>query len=203
MKKSKEALASQSREAFLREKLKLDFSFDYGVDFDNRVVRMSGYIGDILEDFESVTFDKVDAALTRMENDSSEPITIRLNSGGGSVYEGLAIVGRLTSSPCEIIVEAYGCCMSAATLILACGDHRRISKYTISMFHQSAYGVSGSHEEVKEQVEQQEKEEKLWAKWVAELSKKTEKFWYKTVKKKNVYLTAEKMFAYGVVDEII
>jgi ATP-dependent protease ClpP protease subunit len=71
------------------------------------------------------------------------------------------------------------------------------------MFHQSSYGLSGSHEQVKQEVEQMEKEEKLWAKWISSMSTKSEGFWYTVVQKKNVYLVADKLLAYGVVDEIL
>ncbi len=189
---------------FEYERLRLDYVFESGIDFKNRIIRVTGcigYPGPMDDSF--CTFDILDSALTEMESKSSDPVTIKINSPGGSVYEGMAMVGRLKASPCQIITEGYGHVMSAATLILACGDVRKVSKYCMSMFHQSSYGLQGSHEEIKQEVEQMEREEKLWAKWIAELSSKTEKFWYGVVKKKNVYLTADQMSDYGVADEII
>ena len=64
-------------------------------------------------------------------------ITIRLHSEGGSVYEALAIVGRIEKCKCQIITEGYGAIMSAATLILASGDKRRISRLAWFMVHES------------------------------------------------------------------
>lgn len=201
---------AKTKTDFEYEKLRLEYIFTSGVDFKNRTVRVCGQIGspqygpfgDMSEDF--CDFNIIDSALTEMEKESiDKPITIKINSPGGSVYEALSIVGRLKASPCQIITEGYGHVMSSATLILACGDVRKLSKYCVSMFHQSSYGVSGSHEEIKEAVQQAEREEKLWARWIAELSNKSESFWYKTVKKKNVYLTSEEMLKYGVVDEIV
>lgn len=189
------------------KKLKLEYSFEQGVDFDNRIIRLTGTIGTSSGPFDMedtfCNFDILDAALTEMEKSSEDPIIVRINSGGGSVYEALAMVGRIKASSCKIITEAYGHCMSAATLLLACGDERKVSKYCISMFHQSSYGIQGSHEEIKEEVAQMEREEKLWAKWISELSTKDERFWKNKVKKKNMYLTAEEMLSWGVVDAII
>lgn len=198
-------MSPRSKFDFDSEKLRLEYAFDMGVDFKNRTVRISGAIGE-MDQLGNISndFSFVDSALTELEHrNPNEPITVKINSPGGSVYEALAIVGRIKASPCEITTIGMGCIMSAATLILACGDLRKISKYCMSMFHQSSYGLEGSHEEVKEQVKQMEQEEKLWAKWVAELSNKSENFWYRTVKKKDVYLTADKMLQYGVIDEII
>jgi ATP-dependent Clp protease protease subunit len=195
---------ASKKQDFDFEKMRLDYAFEQGIDFRNRVIRVTGPIGTPGPfDISFTTFDMVDAAMTEMEKQSNDPVTIRINSPGGEVYEGLAIVGRLSASPCQIITESYGHTMSAATLITACGDIRKMSKYTIAMFHQCSYGLQGSHEEVKQEVEQMEREEKLWAKWMANLSKKSEKFWFTAVKKKNVYLTAEEMLKYGVIDEII
>jgi ATP-dependent protease ClpP protease subunit len=187
------------------EKLRLDYIFEYGIDFKNRIIRITGSIGPCGQhDSSYCSFDLIDGAMTELEKLSiEEPITVRINSPGGELYEALAIVGRLTSSPCKIITEGYGHVMSAATLILACGNVRKISKFCITMFHQSSYGLSGSHEQVKQEVEQMEKEEKLWAKWISSMSTKSEGFWYTVVQKKNVYLVADKLLAYGVVDEIL
>ena len=49
---------------------------------------------------------------------------------------------------------------------------------------------------------QMEKEEKLWAKWMAELSEQTEEFWYNHGRRKNFYMTAEQVMACGVVEEV-
>lgn len=200
MKNKKEKEIKNSVEA---EKLRLDYVFESGVDFKNRIVRVSGVITGSSFEETFCSFDIIDGALTEMEKESNEPITLKVNSPGGEVYEGLAIVGRIKNSPCTIITEGYGHVMSASTLILACGDIRRMSRYCTFMCHQSSYGVAGSHEQVKEQVEQMERSEKSWAKWMAEVSSKSEAFWYKTVKKKDVYLSAEEVLKYGVIDEII
>lgn len=200
MKKNKKS--KKSEKAVEDAKSNLEFILESGVDFQNRIIRISGIIAGVDEEM-FYSFAKIDSALTQMEKQSHNPITIKINSPGGEVYEGLAIVGRLTSSPCEIITEAFGHVMSAATLILACGDTRRMSKYCSFMCHQSTYGIRGSHEQVKEHVEQMETQEKAWAKWMSDVSSKSESFWHTVVKNKDVYLSTEEVLKYGVIDEII
>ena len=177
------------------EKLRLGYHFEEGVNFRDRVIQLD-------DEITESSFALFDAALSEMERGSKKTVTIRINSPGGSVYDALAIIGRITSSPCRIVTEGYGHIMSAATLLLASGKKRRISKYCIFMAHQMTYHVMGSHGDTKEEVEQVERQERLWCDWMAEVSNKDAKFWYDKTYKKNLYLTATECLEYGVVDEI-
>lgn len=174
--------------------LHLEYLFD-GVDFKNRSITIS-------EDIHEDLFIFVDAAMNEMERVNRKHITIKLNSPGGSVYEALAIVGRMKKSPCNIHTEIYGHTMSAATLIAAAGDVRKMSKYAFFMHHSSSYEVSGRHSEVRATVEQMEREERLWAKWMADLTTPDDEFWYETGKNVDAYFTAEECLELGVVDEV-
>jgi len=178
-----------------KEALRLQYNFEHNVDFKNRVVR-------ITSDIDAYTYDFVDAALSELESINRKSITIRINSGGGSAYDSLAIVGRIRGAKCQIITEGYGQVMSAATLILASGNKRRFSKYATFMWHQSSYGLDGKHLDIKNVVEQQEREELLWAKWMAEFSTKDAEYWYNRAVSKDFYLNADECLEHGVVDEL-
>jgi len=179
------------------EHLRLDHSFEKGVNYLDRVIQITGEIG------EDVTFDWLDAALCELERDTKKTVTLKIFSGGGSVYDALAMVGRLKASRCHIVTEGYGAVMSAATLLLACGNFRKISEYCQFMHHSSTYGVHGRHDEVKAEVENAEREERLWAHWMAKFSTQDEQFWYNHGKNHNMYLSAEQVLVLGVVDAII
>lgn len=176
--------------------LHLGYLFDRGVNFKDRIITWSAEI-------EHPMFTVIDAAITEMERDSRKTITLRLNSPGGDTYEALAVVGRLRRTKCKIVTEGFGHIMSAATLILACGDERRFSKYGVFMHHESTYGIEGKHSEVKDLAEQMEREELQWAKNMEVFSKKSAKFWLKEGTRKDAYFTAEQLLEFGVIDEII
>jgi ATP-dependent protease ClpP protease subunit len=176
--------------------LHLKFAFEYGANFRDRIITLD-------REIDSGSFTFVSAALTEMEKTNKRRVTLHINSPGGSVYDALAIVGRLKASPCNIITEIYGQCMSAATLIAACGSYRRMSRYAFFMHHQSTYGFSGKHEEAKVLFEQQEREERSWANWMAEFSKMDDDFWYQIVKSGDVYYSPEECLKLGLIDEII
>ncbi len=175
--------------------LNRQYLFEYGVNFKERVITISTEIDDS-------TFDLVDASLQEMEAENKKPITIRIKSPGGSVYEAIAIVGRMKASPCQIITEGYGMVMSAATMLLSAGTKRRVSRYTWFMHHESAYGVQGRHSEVKAYVAQADREEMVWANWMAELTKKPAKFWATKGVHLDAYFTAEQLVELGVADEV-
>lgn len=175
--------------------LLLEYSFGYKVDFKNRIILISG-------DIDQETFEVIEAALTEMESQSRATVTVKINSPGGEVYHALAIVGRLKESKCKIVTMGYGHIMSAATMILAAGDERMISKFSFFMHHESSYEIQGKHSEVKNEVGQMEREEQCWAQWMEEFTKKPKKFWLSTGVGKNSYFSPEELVELGVADEV-
>lgn len=175
--------------------LLLGYSFDHGADFQRRIIQLTG-------DVDADMFDRVDAAMTEMEAESKKAITVKINSFGGEVYQAMAIVGRLRESKCQIVTKGYGPIMSAATLILAAGDKRLCSAFSWFMHHESSYEVEGRHSEVKAYVIQSEREERQWADWMAEFTKRPAAFWLENGTSKDTYFTAEELAEMGVVDEL-
>lgn len=190
---------SNSKELKLSEQqLYLDYSVNYGINIRDRVIRLTGEVDEDM-------FSKVDSAMDEMERENNKGVIVRINCMGGHPYDALAIVGRLQhTSVRQIITEAYGAVMSAATLILACGDKKRMSRYAWFMHHVSNYDVKGSHTHIKETVKQAEVEEEQWAKAMAEFTgeKYDYKFWKRVGSKNDFFLSAEQALKYGVIDEI-
>jgi ATP-dependent Clp protease protease subunit len=176
----------------------LETLFERGVNFKDRIIT-------IKTEIDSDEFGRIDAALSEMESEGRKTITVRINSPGGSVYDALAIVGRLRASKCKIVTEGYGHVMSAATLILACGDERKISKYAWYMTHEASYEIEGSKslKDHKNMVIQTEKEEKKWAEWMAEFTNRDAEFWRKIQADKDAYLSPNELLEMGVIDEVM
>ena len=177
---------------------KLDLHFRYlfeGINFKERVIVLKG-------DIDDDKFTMVEAALTELESYNKKSITIKIFSSGGDVYSALAIVGRMKQSKCRIITEGYGSIMSAATLILAAGEHRRCSRFAFFMHHESSYTVEGRHSEVVSHVEQAKKQEDQWATWMAHFSKKPKKFYLDKGMYVDAYWTPDELVSFGVIDEI-
>lgn len=176
--------------------LQLTYCFEHGINFSARVITISS-------DIDQDTFRLLDIAFAELELDKKKPVTIRLNSFGGSVYDALAIIGRMKSSGLKITVEGYGAVMSAATIILAAGHIRRLSEFSWLMSHSMSYGVEGKHAEIKSLVIQREREEQQWSNTMARFSNKPASWWNKLHSSQDKYLTPKECLHIGVIDEII
>lgn len=161
-----------------------------------RVILINGEIN-------NQTFAYVDEKLNEFESDGDNFVTVRINSEGGEVYAALAIVGRLKSSRLKIVTEGYGPVMSAATLILACGNHRVMSRYAWFMHHESTVKLKGRISSVIDELEQEKREELSWAVAMAELTNQDLKFWKSKGTRTDLYLSPEQCLELKIIDEII
>lgn len=174
----------------------LEYQFEYGVNFKERIINITGEI-------DEETFDLVDAAMTELESQNKRDIVIKINSEGGSVYQAMAIIGRIKESKCGVITKGYGAVMSAATLILASGTRKRmLSRDAEFMHHEASYAIEDRHSQIKALVLQTEKEEKKWSERMAECSNKDAAFWLEKGVGVDVYFTAQELLEMEVVDEL-
>jgi len=187
---------SDIKESVEKIDMNLKYAFENDINIKARVIQLVGEI-------DEQKFKLIDIGITELERYNQKAITVRINSEGGSVTDALAIIGRIKSSKCRIVTEAYGACQSAATLILSAGHKRRVSRYTIFMHHEASYDVEGRHSNIKAEVAEMERQEQLWAKWMAEFSNKSKDFFLNEGVAVDTYWTPEQLVEFGIVDEII
>lgn len=75
--------------------------------------------------------------------DDDKELNIYINSGGGSVYAGLAIYNQLKRKKCNKIVRVDGLAASIASVIMLAGDKVIIPKTAQTMIHDPWMGVWG------------------------------------------------------------
>ena len=137
-----------------------------------------------------------------IKNFEAEPIKMIINSGGGSVYDGLGIIGAMENSGTAIITICYGSVMSMALFILSAGHHRAISKYSTLMYHEI---MSGVHDKIAG-IERDLVEAKRLQTMCDGILIKNSKFKKKDLdayKKVDFYFTPELALEKGLIDEII
>lgn len=174
----------------------MELLLDRGIDVLARTFRIVGDIDDNM-------FSYVDTCVSLLEQQSKKAIKIRIVSNGGAVHSALAIISRLEASPCKIITEAYGTVQSAATLILASGDKRRMARSTVFMHHEGSVAVEDTITNTIHAIEQMKREERLWAGLMAKCSNQSSDFWLTAGRGgKDLFLTAEECLEFCVVDEI-
>jgi ATP-dependent Clp protease protease subunit len=133
-----------------------------------------------------------------------EPIKLIINSFGGEVFSGLALIDVIDSSQTPIHTICHGTAMSMALIIYAAGHHRVASKYATFMYHEAAYEINGKVAFHKQELKETERIDKICDAYLISKTKFTQKVlqphrdrqaeWYFDVK------TAQR---YGLVDEIL
>lgn len=92
-----------------------------------------------------------------LEKVDTPNLTVRINSYGGSVDQGLSIYGILRDSKLHIktIVDGFAC--SAASLIFMAGEERVVPENGLLMIHNAWTSASGDSNEMKKVAEMLEK----------------------------------------------
>ncbi len=177
--------------------LNLEYGFNKGVDLQNRIIRLT-------DDIDDHHFDWFDSCLTALESMSRKTVTMRISSYGGNPDMALAIIGRMrNSSVVKINTEGYGVIMSAATAILAAGDHRKMSSLAQFMHHESSYTVEGRHSEVQHEVKTHQRLSEMWCSLMYDLTGTPKQYWMTRGVGKDYYLDAKQCLELNVIDEIM
>jgi ATP-dependent Clp protease protease subunit len=83
------------------------------------------------------TAKRCDAALRAI---GSKPVTVKVNSPGGDMFEGIAIYNLLRAHKAKVTVQVMGWAASAASIIAMAGDDIRMGLGTFMMVH-NAWGI--------------------------------------------------------------
>lgn len=87
--------------------------------------------------------------LLREIDGAGRTIEVRINSGGGEVFEGLAIANALRFMDAHIVVVVYGLAASIASVIAVAGDEVRMPSNAMMMIHRPHMGLWGEAEDLR------------------------------------------------------
>ena len=133
-----------------------------------------------------------------------EDICVYINSPGGSVAAGLAILDTLKRSSCGIRTYGTGLCASMGAVLLACGGDRGkrvVSSNCEVMIHQPLGGVSGQSSDMELAVNRIVRTRKRLNALLAEAANKTMEEIAVATDRDN-FMTAAEALEYGLIDEI-
>ena len=96
----------------------------------------------------------VDAAdvVAQLSATKAKLVNVRINSGGGSAFDGMAIHTALTQWPGDVHVHVDGLAASAASVIAMAGDVINIAEGGMIMIHSASTGLQGNADEMRKQV---------------------------------------------------
>lgn len=137
-------------------------------------------------------------------SDPKKPISIYINSPGGSVSSGLAIYDTMQYLECDINTYCIGMAASMGALLLCCGTKGK--RYALPnsrmMIHQPSGGVGGTSKE----IELQANEIIYLKRRLSEiLAQHTGQAIDKVIEDsdRDFYMSAEEACAYGLVDSVV
>lgn len=111
---------------------------EYGVYTPARLIGVFGEID------EESTFQFI-KNIRLMDHVTDKDITVLINSEGGSVRQGMAIIDAIRECNSKVITHAVGSCYSMAAIILQAGDERLISANASLMIHLGDEGYESDH----------------------------------------------------------
>jgi len=138
--------------------------------------------------------------------DERIPIQLKINSIGGSMYDGFAIIGAIESSETPVYTYGYGAIMSMALPILVSGVKRFAHPLTTFMYHE-CLDTFGHYEKVsilKENLEESERVMEMYDDHILSKTSFTKKQLDKVKKGKfDWYFDINEAIKYKVIDQVI
>lgn len=129
-------------------------------------------------------------------------IVLHINSPGGELGAGIALMNVITNSRVPIITLVEGMAASAATLITLVSKYRIISPEAVMLIHQFSGGDFGKYEELKFSSKINDKIMEMMYKFYNTYTKLSETK-IKELLKRDIFLTADKCLKYGLIDKIL
>src|SRR3989304_3644893 len=87
--------------------------------------------------------------INQLKEKRYKSLTVHINSGGGEVFDGLAIYNYLKSSSGRTVVIIDGLAASMASVIAMAGDEIRMSDNSFLMIHNPSGGAMGDSRQMK------------------------------------------------------
>ena len=159
------------------------------------------------EDVNHVTASLVVAQLLFLESeDPDKEICLYINSPGGSITDGMAIVDTINYIKCPVSTICVGMAASMGAVLLACGEKgkRYATPNAEVMIHQPLIsgGLSGQTTEIKIHADHMVRTREKLNKLLSEKTGQSLEVIERDTERDN-YMTAEQALAYGLIDGIL
>jgi ATP-dependent Clp protease protease subunit len=91
-----------------------------------------------------------DGFVRRIENLEVDTLHVRINSGGGDVFQGLAIYNALKRHAARVVIHVDGVAASIASVIAMAGDEVLMGEGSFLMIHEPATCACGTADELRQ-----------------------------------------------------
>lgn len=131
-----------------------------------------------------------------------DPITLYINSPGGAVDDGFALIDTMTTLKSKVITVAIGCVASMGTLVFIAGKERHCYENSIFMWHDMFAGVVDYSAKMKSRVDFLEREWNMIENHIKKYTKLS-KDELNTMRSGELWLFAQEALKKGCVDKIL
>lgn len=130
-------------------------------------------------------------------------LTVRINSPGGDVWDGMSIYNQLSQFAAETTVIIDGIAASVASVIAMAGDRVKAAEVSQLMIHDAWTVVVGNEQDMREWADVLAKIDGQIAETYATRSGSKTADQFREIMNKDTYLTAQEAMDWGLVDEVI
>ena len=138
------------------------------------------------------------------QKDQNSDIKVYINSPGGSVTDGLAMIDTMTMVSCDVSTICVGLAASMGAMILMAGTKgkRLILPHSYVLIHQPLGGAQGQATDIEIQARQILKIKDKLSQIMAEKTGRDIEELRKDMER-DFYMSAEEAKEYGIIDEVI
>lgn len=122
-----------------------------------REIKIYGQIGYDWWSGEGITAKSISKELDAAIAAKEKEVTVRINSPGGSVFEGIAIYNAICNSALEVTTIVDGIAYSMGAIIALAGNKVQMAKNATMMIHNVSGGVYGNANDLRGALEMMEK----------------------------------------------
>lgn len=156
---------------------------------------------------EATAFSTIAQLLYLNQQDSERPISFYINSNGGSVRDGLAIMDTMNCISAPIITIGMAKCASMGAFLLAAGkkdanSSRKVLANCSIMTHQVSGGAGGQASDIVITANEMKALNLKLRQYLAKFSGRTLDEVIK-ISDRDTWMTAEQALEFGLIDEII
>jgi ATP-dependent Clp protease protease subunit len=137
----------------------------------------------------------------RLKSFERKPINIYINTNGGNIYDGLALIDIISASKTPVYTYCIGKCFSMGLIILLAGHIRFIGRNATVLFHGASFGEYDKIPDVEETLEEAKRLQSILVDFVVQKSKlKRQELEDIIDSRADWYLSAKEAIKKGIVD---
>lgn len=160
-----------------------------------RIIFINGEIND------ESAYDTI-TKLLYLDSENNEKISLYINSNGGSVIAGLAIIDTMNIIKSDVETYCIGKAYSMGAMILACGKTRYALENSEIMIHSPSTSMEGKTEQIEQSTERLKNTKKKLIELLYKKTNKTKKEIDKNFQK-DTFMTSEQAQKFGIIDNIL